>query len=281
MAKIISFINLKGGVGKTTLVVTAAEILADAYKKRVLVVDLDPQTNATVSLISQEKWKDANDNNKTIHQLFLDKVDKTSAFDIDKSIIKKVGNIADGIKGLDLLPSSIDLVDMYDIIPSIKNSNSILKDQLKKVECNYDYILIDCPPNLGAITMSGIYISQYYIIPVIADTLSTYGLKQVVNKINKKVREIKRIDTDYSLDTMGVVINRYKDNKPYKAIRGGLEVQSNKKEIPKLFNTIIPNRSNISKISDYEMKESTIKKKYGKDYDLVNNFVKEIMERCQ
>lgn len=281
MAKIISFINLKGGVGKTTLVVTAAEILADAYKKRVLVVDLDPQTNATVSLISQEKWKDANDNNKTIHQLFLDKVDKTSAFDIDKSIIKKVGNIADGIKGLDLLPSSIDLVDMYDIIPSIKNSNFILKDQLKKVECNYDYILIDCPPNLGAITMSGIYISQYYIIPVIADTLSTYGLKQVVNKINKKVREIKRIDTDYSLATMGVIINRYKDNKPYKAIRRALELQSNNNEIPKLFNTIISNRSNISKISDYEMNESTIKKKYGKDYDLVNNFVKEIMERCQ
>ncbi|EGT3616369.1 hypothetical protein FHH43_09010 [Clostridium perfringens] len=281
MARVISFINLKGGVGKTTLVVTTAEILAYAHKKRVLVIDLDPQTNATVSLISQERWKEANDNNNTIHQLFLDKVDKTNAFNIKKSIIKDVGNIGNGINGLDLLPSSIDLVDMYDIIPSIENASFILKDEVEKISCDYDYILIDCPPNLCAITMSGIYISQYYIIPVIADTLSTYGLKQVVNKIDKKVREIKRIDTNYSISKMGVVINRYRDNKPYNSIKRALEIQSNKNEIPRLFKTIINNKSNISKISDYEMKESTIKQKYGKDYNLVNNFVKEIMERCQ
>ncbi|HCW53153.1 MAG TPA: hypothetical protein DG753_05325 [Clostridium sp.] len=74
---VISFINLKGGVGKTTLLVSVAEILSSVHNKRVLVIDLDPQTNATVLLISQKSWQKANDNNNTIYQLFLDKIQGT------------------------------------------------------------------------------------------------------------------------------------------------------------------------------------------------------------
>lgn len=104
MSKVISFINLKGGVGKTTLLVATAEILACEYEKKVLVIDLDPQTNATVMLVSQDIWSEANKNNRTLHQLFLDEVEGTEAFNINESIMKNVSDIGGGIKNLDLLP---------------------------------------------------------------------------------------------------------------------------------------------------------------------------------
>ncbi|MCY6369403.1 ParA family protein [Clostridium ganghwense] len=283
MAKVISFINLKGGVGKTTLLVTTAEVLACEHNKKVLVIDLDPQTNATVLLISQERWKKANENNRTIHQLFLDKVEGTTAFDINKSIIKGVSNIGDGISNLDLLPSSIDLIDIYDKVSGLNYNNNlikILKEQLEILDNQYDYILVDCPPNLGAITMCGIYMSQYYIIPVIADTLSTYGLNQVIRKINEKAREIKRIEDTYSIKPLGIVINRYRDNKPYTSIKAGLELKSKNREIPKLFETVIYNRSTISNICDYSESENTIRGKYKKEFSTIDNLVKEIIERC-
>ena len=284
MANVISFINLKGGVGKTTLLVSVAEILAAEHNKKVLVIDLDPQTNATVLLIGQENWKYANENNRTIYQLFLDKIENTKAFDINKSIIRGVSNIEKGIGNLDLLPSSIDLIDIYDKVSWINNdykSLGILKDQFKDIDLQYDYILIDCPPNLSSTTMCGIYMSNYYIIPVLADNLSTYGLNQVIKKIDKKSREIKRFDSNYSIRPLGVIINRYKNNNPYKKIKSSLEVQSKSGEIPKLFNTVIGNKSKIAEICDYNTKCKTIKGKYGSEYyKVVNNLVNEISERC-
>ncbi len=284
MSKVISFINLKGGVGKTTLLVATAEILAKEHNKKVLVIDLDPQTNATVMLVTQESWKEANINNRTLHQLFLDEVKGTEAFNIEKSIMKNVSNINNGIENLDLLPSSIDLIDIYDEVSGLNEDDRIvkvLKKQITSLENRYDYILVDCPPNLGAITMSGIYLSNYYIVPVIADTLSTYGLRQVFNKINIKAREIKRFDDRYDIKPLGIIVNRYKDNKPYNVIASSLDVWSSNGEIPKLFKTRIGVKSQFSNISNVEENKSTIRDKYEKEFSVLNNLVNEIIERCK
>jgi chromosome partitioning protein len=112
MTKIISFINLKGGVGKTTLTVNIASILAKVHSKKVLVVDLDPQTNATVSLISQTEWEKVNLRKQTLYHLFNDKINSGSDFDLGKAIIKNVANI----QNLNLLPSSLNLVEIQDRI---------------------------------------------------------------------------------------------------------------------------------------------------------------------
>lgn len=284
MSKVISFINLKGGVGKTTLLVATAEILAKEHNKKVLVIDLDPQTNATVMLVTQESWNDANENNRTLHQLFLDEVEGTEAFKIEKSIMKNVSNIKNGIENLDLLPSSIDLIDIYDEVSGLNVKNrvvKILKKQIEALENIYDYILVDCPPNLGAITMSGIYLSNYYIVPVIPDTLSTYGLWQVIKKIDMKAREIKRFDENYDIKPLGIIVNRYRDNKPYNTITSSLEVKSSKGEIPKLFKTRIGVKSQFSKISNVEEDKSTIRKKYEGEFNVLNDLVNEIIERCK
>lgn len=283
MSKVISFINLKGGVGKTTLLVATAEILACEYEKKVLVIDLDPQTNATVMLVSQDIWSEANKNNRTLHQLFLDEVEGTEAFNINESIMKNVSDIGGGIKNLDLLPSSIDLIDIYDVVSGLNVNNrvvKILKKQLKLLDKEYDYILVDCPPNLGAITMSGIYLSQYYIVPVIPDTLSTYGLNQIIKKIDNKAREIKRFDKSYSIESLGIIINRFKKNSPYVNIAQALEQKSKNGIIPRFFNTRIGVKSQFSKIANLEEDTSTIRKKYGQEFNGLNKLVTEIIERC-
>lgn len=290
MSRNISFINLKGGVGKTTLTVAVAEILSIEFNKKVLVIDLDPQTNATVLLISQEEWEKRNNENRTIHQLFFDKIENTNVFDINEAIISNVSNIKNKDGNLDLLPSSIDLIDITDEISALNRNNriiDIINSELQKKDVNdkrvvdkYDYILIDCPPNLGGITMCGVYISNYYIIPVLPDTLSTYGLKQVINKIEKKTREIKRLDKDYNIKALGVAINRYRDTKGYNRIKDSLILSSSQELIPEVFNSILKNKANYCDTCDLEISKNTVRQKYGDEFKQLKEFVLEIIQRC-
>lgn len=197
MTEIVSFINLKGGVGKTTTAVNIAATLAKVKKYKVLLIDLDPQTNATISVIDQESWEDRHKECQTLYHLFDDMLNGTERFNIDKAILKNVGNI----KGLDLLPSSLYLVEIQDAIPDMDNKAyvshvDVVGNAISGVKSNYDYIIIDCPPNLGAITLNGITISNYYIVPTVPDILSKIGISLILNRIEnfrkkKKTCEIE------------------------------------------------------------------------------------------
>lgn len=155
-----------------------------------LVVDLDPQTNATVSLISQENWQERSRSKQTLYDMFNDLLTDQRSFNINNAILK---NVAD-INNLDLLPSSLDLVQIQDNIPEISHKEyinfvDVLANQLENVKNQYDYILIDCPPNLGSITLNGINISNYYIIPTVPDILSKIGINLILNRIEKFVKK--------------------------------------------------------------------------------------------
>jgi chromosome partitioning protein len=152
MVHVISTINLKGGVGKTQTTIAVSEMLAANYGKKVLIIDLDPQTNATVSLMDESKWLNMDKKGNTIFQLFSDKVYGTELFNLEASIVKNVSNVNSGIKNLDLLPSSLRLIDIQDKLPLVSNSGyfvktpiTVLKESLSKVIENYDYVMIDCP----------------------------------------------------------------------------------------------------------------------------------------
>lgn len=186
---VVSLINLKGGVGKTTTTVQLAECLASEFDKRVLVIDLDPQTNATISLIEEERWEELNNEGRTIFHLFEDKLEHTTQFDIEHAIQERVSNL--NLKRLSLLPSSIRLIDIQDRMSEIPvrlgysiTPMEVLKSAIHPILDRYEYVLIDCPPNLGFITRNGIEISDYYLIPTIPDTLSTYGIPQIVRSIH-------------------------------------------------------------------------------------------------
>lgn len=293
MGKVISFINLKGGVGKTTTTVALAEFLTYEFNKRVLVIDLDPQTNATILLINQDTWKEANDNNKTIHQMFFDELNKTKAFNIKSSIIKHTSNINGGNNNLHLLPSSINLIDLSDRLSELDknhetNSNSVpilSKHLTKDLIDQYDYVLIDCPPNLGLITLNGIYVSDYYVIPVIPDILSTYGIPQILFKIELTKRKLKMLNTSYNLSELGVIVNKMaKVSGMHERTFEDLQIRQflskdDPSYIPKLFNSIIYQRDSSCSIADFDQQISTIRKKYSSNYSDYKNLTVEFINR--
>ena len=174
MANVFSTINLKGGVGKTTTTVAMAEFMAGALRKKVLVVDLDPQTNATVMMIGEERWNTINDKEHTIARLFKDALDpENKRFDFDATIQRDVSNVREA-QGIDLLPSSLDLIDVQDQLASIPsgkfysvNPIELLWRAVKSRLDEYDFVIVDCPPNLGIITLNGLRISNGYVIPTI------------------------------------------------------------------------------------------------------------------
>jgi chromosome partitioning protein len=242
MNKIISFINLKGGVGKTTTAVNVASILAKTHSKKVLLIDLDPQTNATVSLINQTAWQSIHDSKQTLFHLFEDMLRSTSNFNIDKAIVKDVASI----EGLDLLPSSLEFVTIQDEIPEISNKEyvshvDILGNTIAKIKNDYDYIIIDCPPNLGAITLNGINISDHYIVPTIPDILSILGIDLIINRIEA----FKAKKHTCNIELTGIVFTKidYRTNLHKSKMA---QLRSSKELKKYVFQSEIPQRISIS-----------------------------------
>jgi chromosome partitioning protein len=203
---VLSFINLKGGVGKTTTAVAVAEMLAQEQRKHVLLIDLDPQTNATVTLISEEKWAEMDKDGRTIAQLFEDRLNPQNApkFDIEKAIARRVSTINDGIARLDLLPSSIRLIDLQDRIPMIALSENftanpleILRSALQPVIDRYDYIIIDCPPAVDSLApQSALLIADLAVVPVIPsppDLWASVGITKLIEHARTINEELQAV----------------------------------------------------------------------------------------
>jgi chromosome partitioning protein len=279
MTHVISIINLKGGVGKTQTSIAISEFLASNYDKKVLIIDLDPQTNATVSLMDENRWLEHDKKGNTIFQLFSDKVYNTELFNIDNSIVKDVSNIGSGIKNLDLLPSSLRLIDIQDKLPLVSNSGyfvktpiTILKESLESIIKNYDYVIIDCPPNLGLITLSGIFISDYYLIPTIPDILSTYGIPQILARINAF-----KGDAGIDIRPLGIIISMFRsNNRLHNSIIESLKYRERKGDYPRIFDTYIPLSIKISEAAEFQSNAKTLVQKYG--YDLNDSYKKLVEE---
>lgn len=263
MPTVISLINLKGGVGKTTLTVAMAEFMAAEYGLQVLVVDLDPQTNATVALITEQEWRRRNMRGQTILNVFLDHLSKYQVFSPEEAIVHNVSNIGGGIAGLDLLPSSIDLIEVHDEF--LKASSSlpidplqVLGDALQTSLAGYDIVLIDCPPDLGLICQNGLMISDYYLIPTIPDILSTYGIPQIVNRIKRLRRE-----TGISIQPLGLVISKYREQSDvHKTQAHLLRIHAEKNGYQRVFNTVIPEGNQAAVVMDSTLHFNSLHEKY-------------------
>ena len=171
MGKIISLVNQKGGVGKTTTSINLASSLG-YFDKKVLLIDLDPQSNTTLGLgIDSSKVK------KSIYNVIMDDCD------ITESIIKTP------FKNLSIIPALINLAgaDIELIQISIQDKDFVITEQLKKqlikIKDRYDYILIDCPPNLGVLTTNALAASDSVLIPIQCEYYSLEAVKQLLSTI--------------------------------------------------------------------------------------------------
>ena len=219
MGTIISTVNMKGGVGKTTLTVNLATCLAQRHNKRVLVLDLDSQISATLSLISPHDFARLRKKKHTLSYL-LDNVinpNPWSKLNIDDIIVP---NVCD-IEGLELLPGDIELYDEYQVSEmlhqrAVENNEQefqkvwdsferiLIQQILEPVMDRYDFIILDCAPGYNLLTRSGIAASNFYLLPARPEPLSLVGIQLLERRIAKlKKSHINTQPVDVNL--LGIV----------------------------------------------------------------------------
>lgn len=189
MGKIVAFLNQKGGVGKTTTCVNMAGYLAQMGKK-VLLLDIDPQGNASSNLGIEKDSKP-----KTIYNVIVD--DNT----IDEVIVPTK------LQNLDLIPSDVDLAGAEIELVQMNNREKVVRNILKKVINNYDYICIDCPPSLGLITVNALTACDSVLIPIQCEYFALEGLSQLMYTIKLVKKHLNE-----NIDVEGVVLTM-KDNR--------------------------------------------------------------------
>ena len=285
MPHVISFINLKGGVAKTTTAVQLADTFAFMRQKKVLVLDLDPQTNATLALIGEKRWEEADERGQTLAHLFLDLLSGTRHFSAERAIIRGASNLNtippemfDQLPGdvqygrVDVLPSSIRLIDVQDRMHDIATRSNFSLSPMQVVQKyvgplfdRYDYVLIDCPPNLGFITQNGLEVSDHYLIPTIPDRMSTYGIPQIAGKID----ELRR-DRELKIRCLGVVVTKFQSNSSQH--KQGLErlpeylrsaFAYTGEDTPPILQTVMPQTNASAEATVFEREVKNYPAKYG------------------
>ncbi|ROQ98135.1 chromosome partitioning protein [Streptomyces sp. 2132.2] len=264
MAYIISTINLKGGVGKTTTTVALAEFLSAEFHKRVLVIDLDPQTNLTTVFIGEERWKQLNDKDRTLSTLFKDALrpeEEEPRFDITTALQRRVSPI-DEVRRVDLLPSSLDLIDVQDRLATMSpgrfysnNPTDLLRKAVKPIIDDYDYVLVDCPPNLGIVTLNGLRISDGYIIPTIPDVLSTYGIPQIQQRVRAFADGLGETITE-----IGIVVTKFR--KASTVHTNTVRRLKDDPQLPAVLSSYVPEANQIAASAEH-VAAGTLRQKYG------------------
>jgi chromosome partitioning protein len=164
LAKIISIANQKGGVGKTTTSINVSSLLAAAEKKTLL-IDIDPQANSSSGI-------GVNNHNPSVYEVLI------GANKINEVIINTY------MPFMDILPSNINLVGAEIEMVEFPKRETLLKNALAEAEQNYDFIIIDCPPSLGLLTLNALTASNSVLIPVQCEYFALEGLGQLLNTIN-------------------------------------------------------------------------------------------------
>jgi len=263
MGIVIATVNMKGGVGKTTLTVNLATSLAKNHNQRVLVVDLDTQISATLSLISPQEFAKLRRERRTLGRLIYKaiKPENRSKLTIEDIIQPYIC----GIKGLDLLPGDIDLYDEYLVSEMLHHQavkeekrnfgdiwnnfeRFLIRSILEPVIEKYDLIILDCAPGYNLLTRSGIVASDFYLLPARPEPLSVVGIQLLERRI-AQLKESHKDGAPLKLQLLGIVfilsgglIGRYYKQVMKRVTEDFIPTQ--------LFQTRIPMDVNVAKAVD-------------------------------
>jgi chromosome partitioning protein len=201
-ATVISLVNMKGGVGKTTVAVNLAAYLAREHQKKVLLIDLDPQTNASLSFMSEKAWAKWTDEHGSIAQVF--ELDPRRKHEEPVKLADRiVHDVIPELPGLDLLPGHLRLTFLDLDLAARPGRERILTRKLAKVREDYDIILCDCPPNLQTATQNALYASDWFLVPMQPDFLSAIGLSLLLDRLAYLKGEL-----EFKIKCLGVVFSR-------------------------------------------------------------------------
>lgn len=225
MGKIIAIANQKGGVGKTTTSINLSAALA-AQGKKVLIIDTDPQGNAT-SGFGIEK----NELDNTVYELML-----------GECTIKEC-ILSDVIPNLDMLPTNVNLAAIEIETIDVENKEYILKNELDWIKDKYDFILIDCPPSLSMLTVNAMSAADSVLVPIQCEYYALEGLSQLIHTIN-----LVKSRLNENLEMEGVVFTMYDSRTNLSA-----EVVENVKENldEKIFDTVIPRNIRLAEAPSF------------------------------
>lgn len=262
--RVISVINYKGGVGKTTVTANLGAELARLGKK-VLLVDLDPQANLTFSFVGVDHWREELEERRTIRDWYDAFLDNNQSVSLQDLIVKPT-QLRKALKGkLDMLCSHLELINVdLELAPMLSGTVRSLKLNSLRVLSRlqrglqalpsdaYDFVLIDCPPNFNVVTQTAIVASNFLLMPSKADYLSTLGLDQLTKHVGDLVKRYNQFAADaagvwqpINPMTLGVLFTMvsYYRGRPVRTLRQYIEDVSVKFKMPCLKTIVRENKT--------------------------------------
>lgn len=263
----VAMVNRKAGVGKTTLTLALADFLNTVHGYRILVVDMNPQANASLALLGEQRWVQCDQSGKTVADLFV--------------AVRQTGTVPDGF-GKGLVVSGIErgkgISGTLSLIPCTPRLQQIEEELMeghaawryvmgspyfvlqaalsKAVFPAFDFVLIDCPPALGVATLNALTAANGYLMPTIADHVSTIGVSQLVGRIAEHGKGIRR-----EIKRYGTVVNRFKSATTLH--RTILAEMWEKPEYQPVWDTIVPDTLMAEETSADHDEIRTLRGRYG------------------
>jgi chromosome partitioning protein len=281
-AKVVCISNLKGGVSKTTLVMALAEYLSGdtAESKRVLAIDLDPQSNLTSALMPEDIWgRQFESKGLTLPYLFKNPDFFLDTYQNDEFIVKSsISNVRKGnsFNCLHLIPSSPVLFEIQEYLPrdnypltTLKPVN-LLQEILQPLLSKYDYILIDCPPTLNQVIKSAFLASHYCIIPCVPNQMSIHGLDLVLKHIDKFNNA-----NQHNLKPLGIIISRFNGTLAQTECMNFIKGNP---FFPEVFQTKIPEKAKVREALDFS-NQLTYKQKYADSHYVMSQLAQEFIQK--